>query len=173
MIIVLGIIIISLFIAGLILPMFTSYSSEVFNQFIIASGNETPSNLSSAAETSFQPAIETLGIFQTLLLIAFIFFFIGFIVLCAFVRAYPFLIIIWIIGIILLAGISIFLSITYTDIKSTNAETRQVYGSWAMTDFFMSNLPIIVVVIGVIGGLIMLMIIPKDQEIEVGGFESL
>lgn len=158
---------------SLVAPFVTEFGQEALDLGIIATQNDTPSNLSNSATTSFGALRDSLGLLETLSILFFFFLIIGFIAIASFVRTYPFLIVVWIIAIIVLSLIGIFFSAEYDNIKQQDATAREVYASWGMNDFILSNLPIIIILVGTLGALVMLFVLATDSDIQTsqGGIE--
>lgn len=169
MLIVFGAVMIFYYAWSLAGPIIQDLGQEVSNEIIKATGNETANNLSESATVAFGSARTSLGILQTVTILFFFVMILGFIIMAFFVRSYPFLLFVWIIGIIILVFVSIFLSASYEELKSTDGYLREVYASWGMNDFILSNLPAIFSIIGAMGALVMLFVLSQDQDIETGG----
>ena len=148
-------------------PIYESLQTDVFHDLIVATNNETPSNLSESATTAFNVGIDSLAVMESISVIIFFFLIIGFIAMCAFVRTYPFLMVVWIVGIILLVFFSLILTSTYEDMKQDSV-LRGYYTEWGMNDFILSNMPILILVVGVVGGLIMMFVLARDPDIDQG-----
>lgn len=83
-------------------------------------------------------------------------------IMCFYVRAYPFLMFIWIFLIIALVFVSLFLTIGYQDLRE--GELGSIYKSWETSDFYLTYLPHIIFVIGIIGGVIMFVLSGNQPE---------
>ena len=159
-------IILFFFIWGLFAPPIVNIiqtSSNVISGAVAGSGNL---NLSTAVNSSIVPAAAALGNVQWISYGILIFLIIGFFIMVYFVRDYPFLIVIWIVFIIIMSFTSIYLSNAYNHVSSGNGEIAVLYRSWALNHFFLSNLPIITVMTGIFGGIIMLVSATRDSEQE-------
>ena len=85
-----------------------------------------------------------------------------------FVRSYPFLGVFWILGMIVLAFVSVYLSVTYTAVSSGNGLT-ETYQGWAINDILISYLPHLTIGFAVLGGIILFVLSIDNQEIS-GGY---
>lgn len=161
------------YIWGMVAPHFTSLSNEMLNEIIIATGNDTVNNLSQASASSFEPLRQSLGMLSWLSVLFFFVLILGFIMIMAMIRTYPWLIIIWIVGILLLAFTSLILTNSYEDIYAGDSYSREVYSQWSGNHFLLTNMPIIIVAVGTLGGLVMLLMINRDPDIEISGGSGL
>lgn len=133
------------------------------------SGNN---NLISATSQSTSIVKDSLQILPWVSYFFLMVMFMGFLGLCFLVRTYPFLIVIWIVSILVLTGISMFLSNAYNDIANNGDQyTTEAYAKYQENGMIMSFLPYIVLTWGVLGGIILFGISNKSQE--AGGIEVL
>jgi len=88
-----------------------------------------------------------------------------FLVMAYYVRTYPFMLGIWIVTIILLVFLSLFMTYTYEQTKQ-DAYLNGIYSTWATNDFIISNMPIIILILGVLGGIFMFAVVTRDSEYE-------
>lgn len=168
-------IVMAIVLIGLILIMFvwgmlgpplqaTLSDSNTIIQETFASSQDA--NLISAGQTSFGNATE--GVTNNLEWVSytmFILMFLVFLIMAFYVRTYPFLLVIWIILIVLMFFGSIYLTVVYQDLRA-DATLGAYYQSWENTDFILQNLPIITLMVGIIGGIIMFMLASRNQEVE-------
>lgn len=174
LIVVVLLIVIGIFIAGfwawsVSAPFITKLSGDIKSNVQLSTQQSDDSNLINSTYVASEVGNESV---QTLRTITFIFFFImilGFIMIAAMVRSYPWLIAIWTIGMILLTFLSTYVSNSYTSIYNTSPEARAAYDSWPSNHFLLSNLPMIILFFSLVTGLAMFLIIPKDIDIETGG----
>jgi hypothetical protein len=89
-----------------------------------------------------------------------------FVMLCFYVRTYPFLAFIWILIIVFLGGLSIFLTSAYQDIQSKGGFIGDALNSWENTNSLALWLPYIIVGIGIIGGIIMFVLATRESEVQ-------
>lgn len=163
-IILLGVMILGLFVWGLVAPPLVDAVNELTGG--LQEVGKEDADISEAIDASFVQGnnmVAQLEIVSYLILFG---FFIGFIILAFSVRTYPFLLGIWIAGVIVLTFLGLFLSISYTDLIEGDAYLSEVYSSWGMQHFLLSNLPHLIVVLGTIGGIILFVIVTTGGEVE-------
>lgn len=152
---------------SLIAPSATSLTTDVSSIILNQARNSTDGNISNAANLAITPAINVLGDFEfftyTLLSGAVM----GFLLLCFYVRTYPFLLFFWIIGIFILALTSIWLTSSYEGAIAGAGYFSTTTTSWTTNHYIMSNLPSIFVGFGIIGGIILFLIVSRETEAEV------
>lgn len=155
---------------GLIGPQISdalSSTTEIF-QDLAANDTSTP-GLNKSVELTFDnaigPSIQNLQWFSYTLLI---FLMLGFFFLAFWIRAYPFLIIFWIGGIVVLIMASLFMSSAYNDMRDD--PSFPVYKQWKTNDFILSNLPHIFTAIGFVGGFILFILASRESTAEVTPF---
>lgn len=90
---------------------------------------------------------------------------VAFLIIAYNVKAHPYLSVVWVGIIIVLALIAIWMSVSYEDMKA-DSYLREVYESNVLNDFLMSYLPHLIVVIGLIGGVLMFLVLSTDQTTE-------
>lgn len=167
MALVIGFIILLIFLGQLVFPPLVSVSQDanvILQDTFQASGD---SDLQAAGEASFQPAADSLNNLEWVSYTMVIIMFLVFLVMCFYVRTYPFLMFIWIILIILMLILSIYLAVVYQDLAADPA-LGDYYTDWKNTDFVLQNLPFLVVILGIAGGIIMFILSSRDQEAEIG-----
>lgn len=149
----LGVIILFSYLVMLVLPLISD-TTQVFTGIIedasVSSGNEA---LENATVVSFAPVSEGVQQLEWITFMLFVFMLITMLIMCFYVRTYPFLAFVWLLMVLVLVFISIFLTNAYNDIRQ--GELSDVYQSWENTDFYLQYLPHIVLVMGIIGGIIM------------------
>lgn len=164
---VLALIILMFWVGSMTLPILFGAGSMVTDQLSNSINTQSPnSDLSNATNTAISMTRGILGIGETLTYIAMLILIVGFIMLAFYVRSYPFLAFFWIFIIIALTFMAMLVSNSYTQASQSPA-TEQFYQQWGQNDFLMSNLPIIVVVIGVFGGIFLFVLASREPESEV------
>lgn len=159
--------IILVFWAGsMVLPVLIGTGKQVTNQMQITVQQNNPnSDIANATSVSTSTANGILGIGETIVYIALLVLFVGFIMLAFYVRTYPFLAFFWVFIIIALVFMSMFVSNAY--LTASQGDLKNFYSDWGSNDFLMSNLPIIVAVVGVFGGIFLFVLASKEPESEV------
>lgn len=164
--IVLGAIVIGFFIFGLISPILISTAGtfgDVLNQTTTTAND---GNLTFATQSSFTNAVSAVQQISWLPWVLFVFMILALIIMCFYVRTYPFLAFFWIVIVVLLGIISIVLTNAYQDIVNQGGDLANAYLSSTSSHYMLSYLPHIVIAIGIIGGIIMFMLASKDSEAE-------
>lgn len=162
--IVLGAIMVLIFVIQLAGPLFSTGATQFTELFTVASQVEGPSNLSESAGTVIAPATNMIGQLEWIGFTLIILLFVAFIGVCFFVRNYPFLIVIWIGMIILLVLLSLFLTVSYQEMKQTDNYIKTAAEAWESTDFLLSHMPHIIAGMGILGGIVLFMLISRDPE---------
>lgn len=139
-------------------------TSGILTETMQTSGNEP---LQNATASSFTPALQSLNNLEWLSYTLFIVMFFTWIIMCFYVRSYPFLLIIWIVLVIIMIVLSIYLAVVYQDMR-IDPGLSDYYQSWENTDFMLKNLPVVVTILGIVGGIVMFVLASRDQEAEVG-----
>lgn len=161
------VIVILVFWAGsMVLPVMVGAGGTLINQMSSSADTTGDSALKNATNTSLSIASSTLGIVETLVYIALVMMFIGYLIMAYYVRSYPFLAFFWVFIIIGLTFLSLFITNSYTTARDTTP-LSSYYTTWGGNDLLMSNLPVIVVVVGVFGGIFLFILASKDPESEV------
>lgn len=125
-------------------------------------------DLINASQASFEPALRSLNNLEWFSYTIAIMAFLVFLIMCFYVRVYPFLIFIWIVLIIVLLALSLYLTSAYQGLASDDG-LGGYYTAWENTDFMLKNLPFIILILGIGGGIIMFMLASKEQSVEAGG----
>lgn len=125
--------------------------------------------LINASQASFGNAAASLNNLEWFSYTMFIMMFLVFLIMCFYVRVYPFLIFIWLILVVLLFITSLYFAVTYQDLRA-DATLGSYYQSWENTDFMLKNLPAIVLIVGIVGGIIMFMIANRSPEVELSNY---
>jgi Flp pilus assembly protein TadB len=159
------IIIIGFWLSSLVLPVLANTVNDVTS--VLDSSSPSGEALNNATDTTFgnvNQGFQGLEWFSYSMLII---MFIGFFFCAFFVRTYPFLLIFWIGFVILMAIVSIILTISYQEITAGDSLIATIYKSHETNDFILNNLPIITIAGGLFGGVILFMVIARDPDIEV------
>lgn len=148
------------------LPIFTFFGSNVVD-LVTSDAQANPSSpLSNATITTLGMVTTTFNTLNYLSYAIFFGLFLGFVVLCFSVRSDPFMIWIWVIGIVIMALLGLFITVVYQKLSGDSGEVAVALQSWTYNHFILSNLPMLIGAIGVLGGIVLL-IIPKQSPDEV------
>ena len=167
MAVILLVLILGFFLFQLIGPPLVSTLQEtsgIISNTMASSNNEV---LQNASASSFEPALQSMNNLEWLSYTLFIVMFLTWVIMCVYVRAQPFLILIWIILMIIMVVLSLYLAVVYQDMR-TSPGLADYYQSWENTDFMLKNLPVVMVVLMVVGGIVMFILASRDQEAELG-----
>jgi len=163
---VLVFIIIAFWVGSMILPLLTGTGGLLINQLSSSINANSPNTeLANASNIALNTASSVLGVVETIVYLVMIFLFLGFIALAYYVRTYPFLAFFWVFILIGLVFLSMIISNSYT-LASQNPTISGYYTTWGSNDFLMSNLPIIVLVVGVVGGIFLFILASREPEAE-------
>lgn len=135
-------------------------ANSVAQQAFQQSGDQ---NIINAGQSSFQPAADSLNNLEWLSYTMLIVMFLVFFIMCFFVRAHPYLLPIWIVLVVVLLFCAIWLSVAYQELR-TDPLFQSYYTAWGNTDFALQNLPLLVLIGGIIGGIIMFGISKNNSE---------
>lgn len=124
-------------------------------------------NLSFAVNSTFVPVNESLDNLRWLSYSLMIIAFLAFIMICSFVRTYPFLLPFWLLIVFILAFLAIYLGNGYQNVAISGNVIGEQYQSWSANDYFMRYLPHIIVVFGLLGGFVLLVLVSRDNTAEV------
>lgn len=160
--IVLTFLVLAFFVWAFAAPYVADASNEI-NTIVssadFSSGTPEVANATAASITPINSSIQQLQWISYAMIIV---LFIGFVVMCFYVRTYPFLAFIWIAIIIMIVFMSIFLSVSYQDAR------EDIHTQWANQNYLLEYLPHIITVMGIIGGIIMFVLATRDSEAELG-----
>lgn len=134
----------------------------------LASVDAPGTALTNATETVFVPVNEGLGNLEWLSYFLLIIMVIGFMMLCFFVRTYPFLIIFWLLFVTVIVFSTIYISSAYEDLSSSNDDIGNAYRNWETNNFLLAYLPGITSAIGFLGGIVLFILASRgggDTEI--------
>jgi len=122
-------------------------------------------NINNSMQIATTPVLNVLGDFQFALYLFFFGLFVGFCVLCYYARSYPFMLFVWIALMTVMTLMGVYLSSAYTDML-VDTYTSSVMIQWGTVNWILTNLPMVFVAIGLIGGAIMFLLIPKEADAE-------
>lgn len=125
------------------------------------------SSISNASLVATSTVNGVLGTFELFVYLGFIGLFIGFMMICYYVRTYPFLSVFWFFIIIALVFISMLISNSYELASTSNSDMSSFYSAWGTNNFLMLNLPYIMAVFGVVSGVFLFVLISREPESEV------
>lgn len=151
---------------SVIAPSATSIITDITSDLKQAGTNSGDNNLSNALNVPLDAVKNTADNFAWVTYLIFIVSLLGFLVLCFYVRSYPFLIVFWIFGIIVMVVISLFITNAYQDTIAGEDYVSVASRAWTTNHYLMSNLPIIITGIGIIGGIILFALISREPEAE-------
>lgn len=167
MAVVLVVIILVFWAGSMLLPVLTGTGNILVDTFTDSVNTNSPdTELANASNVAGNIASSILGVGESIVYIALIVLFAGFLMMAFYVRTYPFLAFFWIFIIIALTFVSMFVSNAYMT-ASVSSPLSSFYADWGSNDFLMSNLPSIVVFIGVIGGIFLFVLASREPESEV------
>ena len=146
-------------------PIFTSLGQSALGEVISFSDSSGNEDLKDATDASLGNLNTSLNVIQYVVYILFFGFIIAFCLMCVFVRVYPFLLFLWIIGTIIITGLSIYLSWSYQRILSNSGLVSAALQSWTTNHYILTYAPIIFAGLGIVGGIIMFALISRDQEV--------
>ena len=127
-------------------------------QGIVTDTKQSEGNLSNSLEISTRPISGISGIFEWVGYSMFVMLLVGYIMICYYVRSYPFLIAFWFIAIIGATLLSMILSNAYIDVSTGTDSIALAYQSYTTQDYMMTYLPHIIASTGLIAGIILFMI---------------
>jgi len=119
-------------------------------------------NVSAAAEVTFGQVQEGLNYLR---LIAFVIFFglvLSFLLINAFVKAHPFLYVVYVLVSMFATILSVYLSNFYSDKLLTMPTIGTTFQSFTVMNFVMANLPLLIGTIGILGGILLFINLPRD-----------
>lgn len=119
-------------------------------------------NLSNAVDNSFVPVDRSLDNFKWIAYTLPFALLLMFALMASYVRTYPFLLPFWLAIVVVLVFISIYLGNAYQ-----GASVDGTIYNYTANNFYMSSLPIIMSIIGVFGGVILLIVVSRDNAAEV------
>lgn len=120
-------------------------------------------NLSRSMNMTIGASVNALNNLEWMSYFLFIGLLIALIFLAFFVRSYPFLIVIWIVFIIIIAFCSIYFSVVYADLRN-DGTLGAAYKDWQFNDFLLQNMPYLIVGFGMAGGIFLFVIVRTDDS---------
>lgn len=153
LIILIGTMIIGYFLYSIFSPIGLFILNDATN--ILQDSAADDGNLSATTNITFGAVNRTVQNIEWIsyaLLFGFIFVFI---VVAFFVRSYPFLIVFWIGFCIILVFCSIYLSVTYEDIRNADGYLRAAFDEWAVNDYLMRHLPHFTIAFTMLTGIVL------------------
>lgn len=163
---VLGFIVGAVFILGTVGPIVSGEGKNIATQIRTAVNQNNPNTNLSAATTTTTTIVENvLGTGELLVYMFFMGLFIGYLILAYNVRTYPYLAFFWVFLMVVMVVLSVIVSNAYQQ-AAANGPTASFYTAWGTNNFLMENLPFIVAVIGIIGGILLFVIVQRVPEEE-------
>lgn len=171
---VLGIIVVIFFILSLMLPVTQSTFGGITGNLkqitpsLYKVDNQTggtPTNVTNQVDTTLDTANGVIQASGWLPYTALVALFVLFIILAIQVRAYPYLMIIWIGIVIVLVYLTMIFSNSYETQVALNPVMYSTQDS--LTGFLNTNLPIVMALFGFLGGVFMFLVIKSEPEYEV------
>lgn len=104
----------------------------------------------------------TLGTMQFIMYAVFIGLILGYLVICFYMKSQPWLIFAWVFIMLFMVIISMFIANSYIT-AAENPVNEDFYDAWGSSDFVMRYLPHIMATLGVIGGIFLLVLYPRDE----------
>jgi hypothetical protein len=150
------------YIGSLFVPQLTNSLSDVTG--VLSDVAQSDSVLNTTVQTTVVPLntgvenMEWIG--YSMLIVSIIAIFI----MAFTVRAYPFLLPLWIGIVIVMVFMAIFLANSYEGILESDSDTRGLYESYPVNHFILSNLPFVIGITGLIGGFIMFVALATDPN---------
>lgn len=167
--IILGMLMLFVFIAQLAGPLLFGSVGDLGNTIKQGVENSGNPNLIAAQNSSIEPAIQgSVNNFEWITYSVLIVMLLGFIIMCFYVRTYPFLIFVWIAMIVILLLVSLILAYSYQETAASSVSGY--YDAWENSDFLLKHLPVIILMTGLIGGIIMFVVASREEEIGGGSY---
>ena len=152
---------------GAIAPIVVGQSQALTDELSSSINTNSPnSELANASVVPLQTANTFLGLVETISYLCILGGFLGFIAICFYVRTYRWLSMVWIVLVIGAVVVSAILSNAYQDMYNSSSNLADFYSEWGTNDFLLSYLPLIVGMLGVIGGIILFTIQTLGSEEE-------
>lgn len=129
----------------------------------IARGVQSSPNVSFAINNTIVPVNNALDNLQWLAYTLPIVLFLCFIMMCFYVRTYPFLLPIW----LAISGVLVFMAILMTSGYNQSVGDDPFYADYAINNFYMSYMPYLIGAVALIGGIVLLVLVSKDASAEV------
>lgn len=162
----LGAILLLVFLGSIFLPVISKVGTDVTSAFQSQVAQQGDANLTAASTAAIEPVGTGLLTLEWISYGIIIFTFFSFLLMCYYVRTYPFLAYIWILLIVMLLVVTLMLTVSYQNIISSGGYAAEAIQGWENTNFIMNYLPHIVLAIGILGGILMFILSPRDTEAE-------
>jgi hypothetical protein len=163
---VIGIVILAVFllffIGGLFIPQLVEQLGGVSNTLSEVAQKE--SNLNQTVEVTVVPLNQGLVNLEWISYGMLIMALMGIFIMAFAVRTYPVLLPVWIGLVMVLAFLGIIFANAYEGILASDGNTKALYESYEVNHFILSNLPFVIAVIGLLGGLIMFVALTTDPN---------
>jgi hypothetical protein len=166
-IVLVGIVVVYYF-ASLALPPIASSIQTTTDAMEQASADSDIPAMTNITQTTFGNVNDAVQNMRWFTYAMFIFMFVGFLMSAVFVRAHPVMIIVWIGFVLTLILVSIYMASSYNSIRNGSDYLASSYQSWTTNDYILQYLPIIVTVMGFVGGIFLFVLVSTDSN--VGGF---
>lgn len=156
-----------LWVYGAIAPLVVGEGQFLTEQLSTSINTNSPnSELANASTVPLETADTFLGLVEVISYLCILGGFLGFIAVCFYVRTYRWLSMVWIILVIGAVIVSMILSNAYQDIYNSSTDLASFYQEWGTNDFLLTYLPLIVGILGVVGGIILFTIQTLGSEEE-------
>lgn len=163
---VLTIIIFGVWALSITAPLLFGESQVVLNTLDDAINlNPEGTALQNASEPVLSGATNVLGVMELVIYLLFIGGFMGFLVLCYYVRTNKWLISIWILFIVGAVVVAMIVTNAYETAKQ-DSNLNDFYTQWGNNDFLMMHLPYIILTLGVFGGILLFILADKGESEE-------
>lgn len=154
-------------IVSVIGPIVAGEGTSIANQISTSVHSVSPNTgLDNATSVATNTTKGVLGTFELFVYLGFIGFFLGYLIICYYVRSYPFLAFFWIFIVIFLVFFSMLLSNAYQQAATTTLDMAAFYQSWGTNDFIMNYLPEIIAFMGITGGILLFVLVSREPESE-------
>lgn len=150
---------------ALMAPIFVGKSTELSGYVSDAfhTGLSTLNDSQNASGIAADTVEGTLGTVQFISYAVFIGLILGYLIICFYIRTQPWLIFLWVFVMIFMVIISMFISNAYVN-AATAPNTASFYSAWGTNDFLLRHLPHAMAVLGTLGGILLLVLYPRDEE---------
>lgn len=143
----------------------TQSLTSIFRTSLTATGGPG-SALSNATNIAADVSDSIVGSAQIVSYFLFAGLFMGFLVVCYYVRTYKWLAVAWIGLMAFLVFISMIMSNAYQEAYTTSSDLQAFYNTWGTSNFIMQYLPYITLVLGMLSGIVLFVLISTDSEEE-------
>lgn len=162
-------IILGIWFVGTVAPLIIGEGQMITSTLSTSIAQNSPnSSLQNASVVPIQTANSLMGLAEGIIYLAMIGAFLGFLVVCYYVRTYKWLSMVWIVFVIGAVIISMVVSNAYQDAYNSSDHLASLYSQWGTNDFLLNYLPVITGGLGVMGGIILfaLAAVGTDEETE-------